>query len=80
MTVGDRPRCVTRWRATSAHRRSGVGSALITDVEAHAIAQGARHIDLSSGDWRDDAHAFYERLGFENFARTYAKRLGATRP
>jgi GNAT superfamily N-acetyltransferase len=44
------------------HRRQGVGSALVAAAEAEARRSGCRRLDLSSGDWRDDAHAFYERM------------------
>jgi GNAT superfamily N-acetyltransferase len=44
-------------------------------AEAHARAHGSHRLDLSSGDWRADAHAFYERLGFERRAQAFIKRL-----
>jgi hypothetical protein len=31
--------------------------------------------DLSTGDARSDAHAFYERLGFSDNARALTRRL-----
>jgi GNAT superfamily N-acetyltransferase len=57
------------------HRRAGVASALIGAAEAEARAHGARRLDLSSGDWRADAHAFYEHAGFERRALAFIKRL-----
>ena len=59
----------------SDHRRSGIGTALISAAEAEARRQQATRLDLSSGDWRPEAHAFYARLGFESRARSYVKRL-----
>lgn len=56
-------------------RRSGVGRALIRAAEAEAGRQGCRRLDLSSGDWRSDAHAFYEALGFERSALAFRKKL-----
>jgi len=56
-------------------RRRGVGSALIEAAEREARLGGARRLDLSSGEWRDDAHAFYEHMGFATNARSYVKRL-----
>lgn len=56
-------------------RRTGVGTALILAAEAEARRQDCQRLDLSSGDWRDDAHAFYERLGFEIQSRGFVKRL-----
>ena len=57
------------------YRRRGVGRALLGAAEEEARQRGARRLDLSSGDWRPDAHAFYERLGFESFSRGFVKRL-----
>jgi hypothetical protein len=31
---------------------------------------------LTTAERRSDAHAFYERLGFERTGRRYAKRFG----
>jgi GNAT superfamily N-acetyltransferase len=57
------------------HRRTGVATALLAAAETEARAHGARRLDLSSGDWRADAHAFYERCGFERRAQAFIKRL-----
>lgn len=72
------------WRITdivvaASHRRAGVGSALIAAAEDEARRNGAPRLDLSSGEWRADAYAFYERLGFETRSRGFTKRL-ALRP
>jgi GNAT superfamily N-acetyltransferase len=56
-------------------RRSGVGRALIRAAEAEARRHGCRRLDLSSGAWRADAHAFYEAIGFERSALAFRKRL-----
>jgi N-acetylglutamate synthase-like GNAT family acetyltransferase len=57
------------------HRRAGVGRALVDAAEAEARRLRARRLGLSSGDWREDAHAFYERLGFSSNARSFVKPL-----
>ena len=57
------------------HRRAGVAAALVAAAEAEARAHGSQRLDLSSGDWRADAHAFYERVGFERRAQAFIKRL-----
>jgi GNAT superfamily N-acetyltransferase len=57
------------------HRRSGIGSALIAAAEQEARRAGAPRLDLSSGEWRADARAFYESHGFETRARAFTKRL-----
>ena len=73
----DAPSCrVVGIVVAQRHRRAGVASALIAAAEAEALAHGSRRLDLSSGDWRADAHAFYERAGFEHRAQAFIKRLG----
>jgi GNAT superfamily N-acetyltransferase len=56
-------------------RRRGVGSALLAAAEAEARRQDCRRVDLTSGEWRAEAHVFYERMGFESQSRGYVKRL-----
>ena len=50
----------------SAHRREGVGRQLLAAVEAWAAGLGCGGIELTSRRTRDDAHAFYRALGFED--------------
>ncbi|MGH2850480.1 MAG: GNAT family N-acetyltransferase [Solirubrobacteraceae bacterium] len=57
------------------HRRNGIGAALIDAAEQEARQQECTRLDLSTGDWRPDAHAFYERMGFASHARALVKRL-----
>jgi GNAT superfamily N-acetyltransferase len=72
----DAPSCrVVAIVVAQRHRRAGVASALMAAAEAHARAHGSHRLDLSSGDWRADAHAFYERCGFERRAEAFIKRL-----
>jgi RimJ/RimL family protein N-acetyltransferase len=47
-----------------ARRRSGVGRQLLAAVEAWALSLGCRDIEITSSRTRDDAHAFYDSLGF----------------
>jgi GNAT superfamily N-acetyltransferase len=60
---------------SAVHRRSGIGSALLAAAEQEARRAGAPRLDLSSGEWRADAHAFYARHGFDSRARAFTKRL-----
>jgi GNAT superfamily N-acetyltransferase len=60
---------------SAVRRRSGIGSALMAAAEQEARRAGAPRLDLSSGEWRADAHAFYTRHGFETRARAFTKRL-----
>jgi GNAT superfamily N-acetyltransferase len=57
------------------HRRRGVGAALLDAAETEAHHHDCGRLDLTSGDWRGDAHAFYTRMGFESRARAFVKRL-----
>jgi GNAT superfamily N-acetyltransferase len=56
-------------------RRRGIGRALLAEIETWARQVGATRLDLSTGDWRDDAHAFYDPLGFSDNARALVRRL-----
>ena len=67
---------ITDLVVAAAHRRRGVGSALIAAAEEEARRTGAPRLDLSSGEWREDAAAFYARLGFAARSRGFTKRLG----
>ena len=56
-------------------RRSGVGRALIERVEHEARDAGCDRLEVTSGEWREDAHAFYHELGFEETSKRFIKRL-----
>jgi len=56
-------------------RRSGVGRALVEWMCARARELGSTRITLTSHLRRSDAHAFYQRLGFEFTGRRYVRRL-----
>nr|WP_298251750.1 GNAT family N-acetyltransferase [uncultured Arthrobacter sp.] len=52
-------------RVSSGNRSSGIGSAMLRWVmESAALSVGARLVQLTSDEARQDAHRFYERLGF----------------
>jgi diamine N-acetyltransferase len=46
-----------------AHRRQGIGRALMSAVAREAVASGCRRLELSVLDWNRPAIDFYERLG-----------------
>ena len=58
-------------------RRSGVGRVLVKAAEEWAAAKGFGVIAVRSNLLRVEAHAFYERLGFEAVKnqRAYRKKL-----
>lgn len=43
--------------------------------QAEARRHDCRRLDLASGEWRADAHAFYDQMGFQTRARSYVRRL-----
>lgn len=57
------------------HRRQGVGAELVGAVEREARSRGCSRLVLGSADRREDAHAFYESLGFEATGRRFVKTL-----
>lgn len=59
----------------AAHRGHGVGRALIAAVEDDAQLRGCGLLFLTTRETRDDAHAFYERVGFEQTGRRYSRTL-----
>lgn len=60
---------------TSTHRSTGVGRALLTELEQRARAAGCSVLDLDSGVQRGDAHRFYFREGMTVTSFHFAKRL-----
>jgi GNAT superfamily N-acetyltransferase len=46
------------------HRGAGIGSTLMADAIQRARALGCYRVQLTSNRAREDAHRFYERLGF----------------
>ena len=58
-----------------AHRRRGIGEALVAAAEDEARRRGCRLLFLTSAERRRDAHAFYLRLGFRETGRRFAKPL-----
>jgi len=58
------------------HRRRGIGQALVEEMEREAERRGCCLVFLTTAARRADAHAFYERIGFEETGRRFTKRLG----
>jgi GNAT superfamily N-acetyltransferase len=53
-----------------AHRKSGVGKALMRHIEQWAKGQGFPKVALSSRSQLTGAHAFYEELGYTEYKRS----------
>jgi GNAT superfamily N-acetyltransferase len=58
-----------------ARRGRGIGRALVEAVEREARLRGCELVFLTTSERRDDAHAFYERVGFEQTGRRYGRTL-----
>ena len=57
------------------HRGTGVGRALVDALEVEARERGCGIFFLTTADHRDDAHLFYERVGFAHTGRRYSRTL-----
>ena len=55
-------------------RSSGIGAMLMAAAEAWAREQGFASVALASGIHRNDAHAFYEAIGYARFATSHLFR------
>lgn len=60
---------------TETARGLGVGRMLVDRAEAVARSLGASRLMVTTHNRRADAHAFYERLGFEFTGRRYVKPI-----
>jgi GNAT superfamily N-acetyltransferase len=58
---------------------TGVGRALVAAAEAWAWSVDARRIEVTSGDHRPGAHAFYRTIGYALDERRFVKHAPATR-
>ena len=57
------------------YRRNGIGKMLLKRAEQEAVANGTRYIGLASGFSREDAHRFYEMMGYQKTSYWFRKRL-----
>ena len=56
-------------------RRRGIGRALITTAEKDFVQRGIRRVALNTQLAREDAHKFYESLGYERNGFRFTKDL-----
>lgn len=64
----------------AAHRRSGVGSALLVELERRLAAAGARRVELETATDNEVAIAFWQRHGYRTVGvieRYYLNRIDA---
>ena len=56
-------------------RRRGIGRAVIATVEKDFAQRGIRRVALDTRLTREDAHAFYESLGYERNGWRFVKQI-----
>ena len=59
-------------------RRCGIGRALIATAEKDFVQRGIRRVALNTRLTRDDAHKFYESLGYERNGWRFVKQLSVS--
>ena len=62
------------------HANRGVGRQLCAAAEEWAAQRGAVRISVSSGTHRDEAHAFYERIGYQRTGLRLTKTIHVQPP
>jgi len=60
---------------SSSARRRGIGRALIATAEKDFAQRGIRRVSLDTRLTREDAHKFYELLGYERNGWRFVKQL-----
>jgi ribosomal protein S18 acetylase RimI-like enzyme len=63
---------------SGALRRRGIGRALIATAEKDFAQKGIRRVALDTRLTREDAHKFYESLGYERNGWRFVKQLPVT--
>lgn len=56
---------VTYVAVDATYRKHGIGKKLFSFIEEYAFNNGFDSIELTSANFRSDAHAFYKALGFD---------------
>jgi GNAT superfamily N-acetyltransferase len=67
---------VTALVVLPAHRRRKIATRLMNTVEQYAEKSGCGRVEITCGQRRQDAHRFYERIGYREVSRRYLKKLG----
>ena len=62
------------------HRGRGIGRALLAALETEARARRCSLLFLTTAEGREDTHEFYERVGFRETGKRFARDLGAQTP
>lgn len=56
---------------TESRRSEGHGSALLSFLHEWAKGRDCETVELESGLWREDAHRFYEEVGYEKYCFSF---------
>ncbi|MEP5765851.1 MAG: GNAT family N-acetyltransferase [Halieaceae bacterium] len=64
---------ITSFVVDENYRGSGVGRSLVDAAESFFRQAGCVRSEVTSGDHRPDAHAFYESCGYEEDERRFVK-------
>jgi GNAT superfamily N-acetyltransferase len=67
---------ITALVVAAAARGRGIGRRMLEAADAWARERGCSRIVVTSAERRVDAHAFYERSGFERTGRRFVRTLG----
>lgn len=62
------------------HRRQGLGKALLAAAEEHFRSQGITDVRVNSGLHREEAHLFYEAMGYRKTGHRFRKNMAGTTP
>jgi len=66
---------ITAFVVADSARGRGIGTALFAACEAYAASRAAERLEVTSGDQRTGAHAFYIRRGCAREGQRFTKRL-----
>jgi GNAT superfamily N-acetyltransferase len=64
---------------TAAHRRNGLGRALVEEAETWAGDRGASAMLVNTAHHRENAHAFYSGMGYQSTGLRFVKALESSR-
>jgi GNAT superfamily N-acetyltransferase len=60
---------------SEAHRRNGLGRALVQEAETWVASRGATAMLVNTGHHRENAHQFYDGIGYTSTGLRFVKEL-----